>query len=104
MEKVSPGFHLASTWLTALGASISALWILIANAWMQYPVGMEFDPGQMRNIMDNFWDVVLSPVAINKFFHAVFDGWVVGAVFVCSVSAWYMMKNAAANSHSIQSA
>ena len=92
MEKVSPGFHLASTWLTALGASISALWILIANAWMQYPVGMEFDPGQMRNIMDNFWDVVLSPVAINKFFHAVFDGWVVGAVFVCSVSAWYMMK------------
>ncbi|MDE5960761.1 MAG: cytochrome ubiquinol oxidase subunit I, partial [Duncaniella sp.] len=72
--------------------SISALWILIANAWMQYPVGMEFDPGQMRNIMDDFWAVVLSPVAINKFFHAVFDGWVVGAVFVCGVSAWYMMK------------
>ncbi len=91
-KKVSPGFHLASTWLTALGASISALWILVANAWMQYPVGMEFDPAQMRNVMDNFWDVVLSPVAINKFFHAVFDGWVVGAVFVCSVSAWYMMK------------
>ena len=91
-KKVSPGFHLASTWLTALGASISALWILIANAWMQYPVGMEFDPGQMRNIMDNFWAVVLSPVAINKFFHAVFDGWVVGAVFVCGVSAWYLMK------------
>lgn len=92
-KKVSPGFHLASTWLTALGASISALWILIANAWMQYPVGMEFDPAQMRNVMDNFWDVVLSPVAINKFFHAVFDGWVVGAVFVCGVSAWFLMKN-----------
>lgn len=91
-KKVSPGFHLASTWLTALGASISALWILIANAWMQYPVGMEFDPGQMRNVMDNFWDVVLSPVAINKFFHAVFDGWVLGAVFVCGVSSWYLMK------------
>lgn len=91
-KKVSPGFHLASTWLTALGASISALWILIANAWMQYPVGMEFDPGQMRNIMDNFWDVVFSPVAVNKFFHAVFDGWVVGAVFVCGVSSWYLMK------------
>lgn len=92
-KKVSPGFHLASTWLTALGASISALWILIANAWMQYPVGMEFDPAQMRNVMDNFWDVVLSPVAINKFFHAVFDGWVVGAVFVCGVSAWFLLKN-----------
>lgn len=91
-KKVSPGFHLAATWLTALGASISALWILIANAWMQYPVGMEFDPGQMRNVMDNFWDVVLSPVAIHKFFHAVFDGWVVGAVFVCGISAWFLMK------------
>lgn len=91
-KKVSPGFHLASTWLTALGASISALWILIANAWMQYPVGMEFDPGQMRNVMDNFWDVVLSPVAVNKFFHAVFDGWVVGAAFVCGVSAWFLLK------------
>ena len=91
-KKVSPGFHLASTWLTALGASISALWILIANAWMQYPVGMEFDPGQMRNVMDNFWDVVLSPVAMNKFFHAVFDGWVVGAAFVCGVSAWFLLK------------
>lgn len=91
-KKVSPGFHLASTWLTALGASISALWILIANAWMQYPVGMGFDPGQMRNVMDNFWDVVLSPVAINKFFHAVFDGWVLAGVFVCGVSSWYLMK------------
>ncbi len=91
-EKVSPKFHLASTWLTALGASISALWILIANAWMQYPVGMEFDPGQMRNVMDNFWEVTLSPVAINKFLHTVFDGWVVGAVFVCGVSSWYLMK------------
>lgn len=91
-NRVSRGFHLTATWLTAAGVCLSAYWILVANAWMQYPVGMEFDPGQMRNIMDNFWDVVLSPVAINKFFHAVFDGWVVGAVFVCGVSAWYMMK------------
>src|SRR5574344_2082826 len=50
-KKVSPGFHLAATWLTAIGASLSALWILIANAWMQYPVGTEFDPGDMRNVM-----------------------------------------------------
>ncbi|MCM1519890.1 MAG: cytochrome ubiquinol oxidase subunit I [Lachnoclostridium sp.] len=92
-NKVSRGFHLASTWLTALGASISALWILVANAWMQYPVGMEFDPAQMRNVMDNFFAVALSPVAINKFFHAVFDGWVLGAVFVVGVSAWMMLRN-----------
>lgn len=91
-KKVSPGFHLASTWLTALGASISALWILVANAWMQYPVGMEFDPAQMRNVMSDFWAVALSPVAVNKFFHAVFDGWVLAAVFVCGISSWYLMK------------
>lgn len=92
-KKVSPGFHLASTWLTALGASISALWILVANAWMQYPVGMEFDPAQMRNVMDDFWAVAFSPVAIHKFLHAVFDGWVLAAVFVIGVSAWFLLKN-----------
>ena len=92
-KKVSPGFHLASTWLTAIGATISALWILVANAWMQYPVGMEFDPAQMRNVMDNFWAVALSPVAVHKFLHAVFDGWVLGAVFVCGVSAWLLLRN-----------
>lgn len=91
-KKVSPGFHLAATWLTAIGASLSALWILIANAWMQYPVGMEFDPGQMRNVMDNFWDVVLSPVAIHKFFHAVFSGWTLAGVFVTGVSCYFLLR------------
>lgn len=92
-KKVSPGFHLAATWLTAIGASISALWILIANAWMQYPVGMEFDPAQMRNVMTDFWAVVLSPVAMHKFFHAVFSGWVLAGVFVVGVSCWFLLKN-----------
>ena len=91
-KKVSPGFHLASSWLTALGASISALWILIANAWMQYPVGMQFDPAQMRNVMDSFADVVLSPVAIHKFFHAVMSGWTLAGVFVIGVSCWFLWK------------
>lgn len=91
-KKVSPGFHLAATWLTALGATISALWILVANAWMQYPAGMEFDPVQMRNVMDNFAEVVLSPVAINKFFHTVLSGWVLGGVFVIGVSCWFLLK------------
>ncbi|MDE7397562.1 MAG: cytochrome ubiquinol oxidase subunit I, partial [Muribaculum sp.] len=91
-NRVSKGFHLSATWLTTIGASLSALWILVANAWMQYPVGMEFDPAQMRNVMDDFWAVVLSPVAVHKFFHAVFDGWVVGAVFVIGVSGWLLLK------------
>lgn len=91
-KRVSPRFHLVSTWLTAVGASISALWILVANAWMQYPAGMEFDPAQMRNVMVSFSDVALSPVAVNKFFHTVLSGWVLGAVFVVGVSCWFICK------------
>lgn len=90
-KKVSRGFHLASTWLTALGAAISAFWILVANAWMQYPVGMEFDPVQMRNVMTDFW-AIISPLAINKFFHSVFSGWALAGVFVIGVSCWFLFK------------
>ncbi len=90
-KKVSAGFHLTSTWLTAIGASISALWILVANAWMQYPAGMEFDPAQMRNVMVNFVDL-FSPIAINKFFHAVLSAWVLAGVFVIGVSCWFLLK------------
>ena len=90
-NKVSPRFHLASTWLTAIGASLSSLWILIANAWMQYPVGMEFDPAQMRNVMDDFW-ALFSGIAINKFFHAVFSGWTLAGVFVIGVSCFMLWK------------
>lgn len=90
-NKVSPKFHLASTWLTAIGASISALWILVANAWMQYPVGMEFDPAQMRNVMTDFW-ALFSPIAINKFFHAVFSGWALAGVFVIGVSCYMLWR------------
>ena len=89
--KVSPKFHLVSTWLTWLGATISSLWILVANAWMQYPVGMEFDPEQMRNVMDNFW-ALFSPIAVNKFFHAVFSGWALAGVFVIGVSCWFLYR------------
>lgn len=94
-KKVSPAFHLTATWLTAIGASLSALWILIANAWMQYPVGMVFDPAQMRNVMDSFTDVVLSPVAIHKFFHAVLSGWVLAGIFVIGVSCWFVLRRRA---------
>lgn len=90
-NKVSPKFHLASTWLTAIGASISALWILVANAWMQLPVGMRFDPDQMRNVMDNFW-ALFSGVAVNKFFHAVFSGWALAGVFVIGVSCYFLLR------------
>lgn len=87
--KVSKGFHLTATWLTAIGATLSAAWILIANAWMQLPVGMEFDAAQMRNVMDRFWDIVFSPMAVHKFTHTVLSGWTLAGVFVLSVSCWF---------------
>ena len=91
-EKVSRGFHLASTWLTGLGATLSAWWILVANSWMQYPVGCEFNPDTVRNEMTSFIDVALSPFAVDKFFHTVTSSWIIGAVFVCAVSCWYLLK------------
>ncbi|MBQ9649393.1 MAG: cytochrome ubiquinol oxidase subunit I [Prevotella sp.] len=91
-KKVSPGFHLASTWLTGLGATISAWWILVANAWMQYPVGCEFNPDTMRNEMVSFFDVALSPFAVSKFCHTVTSAWIIGAIFCVGVCSWYLMK------------
>jgi len=91
-KKVSAGFHLASTWLTGLGATISAWWILVANAWMQYPVGCTFNPDTMRNEMTSFVEVALSPFAIDKFCHTVISSWIIGAVFVIAVSCWYLLK------------
>ncbi|MBQ6162481.1 MAG: cytochrome ubiquinol oxidase subunit I [Prevotella sp.] len=91
-NKVSRGFHLASTWLTGIGATISAWWILVANAWMQYPVGCEFNADTVRNEMVSFFDVALSPFAVMKFCHTVISAWIVGAIFVVAVSCWYLLK------------
>ncbi|MDD4213584.1 MAG: cytochrome ubiquinol oxidase subunit I [Bacteroidales bacterium] len=91
-NKVGKKFHLASNWLVAFGASLSALWILVANAWMQYPVGMEFNPETARSEMKNFWEVLLSPVAVNKFLHTITSAYVVASIFVISISSWYLLK------------
>ena len=91
-EKVSKRTQLVATWMTGIGASISANWILIANSWMQHPVGMEFNPDTVRHEMVDFWALVLNPVAIVKFFHSVFSGWMTGAIFVIGISSWYLLK------------
>ena len=91
-NKVGRKTHLAATWITVLGATLSAWWILVANAWMQYPVGMEFNPDTVRNEMVSFADVALSPMAVVKFCHTVSSSWVLGAVFVVGVSAWYLLR------------
>lgn len=91
-NKVSRGFHLTATWLTAIGASLSAVWILVANAWMQSPVGCTFNIETVRNEMTSFWEVLFSPVAINKFFHTVTSSFVLASLFVVGVSAWYLLR------------
>lgn len=92
-EKVSKKAHLVSTWLTAIGTNLSAVWILTANAWMQNPVGMAFNPETARNEMVDFWSILLSPVAINKFLHSVTNGYVLAAVVVIAISSWFILKN-----------
>jgi cytochrome d ubiquinol oxidase subunit I len=91
-NKVSKRFHLAATWLTAIGANLSALWILVANGWMQNPVGMHFNPDTARNEMVNFWAVLFSPTAVNKFLHTISSGFVLAALVVIAVSAWFLLK------------
>ena len=91
-NKVGKRTHLLATWMTGIGAGISAIWILVANSWMQHPVGMAFNPDTVRHEMVDFWALVLNPVAIVKFFHSVTSGWMTGAIFVIGISSWYLLK------------
>lgn len=91
-KKVSKKVHLTSTWLVAIGSNLSALWILVANGWMQFPTGMVFNPDTARSEMVDFWSVLFSPVAINKFFHTISSGYVVASLFVVGISSWYILK------------
>lgn len=91
-DRLSKVQHLACTWLMALGTNLSALWILIANGWMQNPVGAEFNYITMRMEMTSFSEVMFNPVAQVKFVHTVSAGYVTGAMFVLAISAWYMLK------------
>jgi cytochrome d ubiquinol oxidase subunit I len=90
-ERLSRVAHLAVTAMVALGSSLSALWILIANAWMQFPVGARFNYQTMRMELVSFVQVLFNPVAQAKFVHTVAAGYVVGSVFVLAVSAWYLL-------------
>ncbi|ALN74778.1 cytochrome ubiquinol oxidase subunit I [Aureimonas sp. AU20] len=91
-DRLSRIGHLCVTWLVALGANFSALWILIANGWMQNPVGATFNPDTMRMEITDFMAVIFNPVAQAKFVHTVSAGYVTGAMFVLSVSAWFLLR------------
>ena len=91
-DRLSRRQHLVVTWLVAIGSNLSALWILIANAWMQNPAGAKFNPDSMRMELDSIRDVIFNPVAQSKFVHTVSAGYVTGAVFVLAISALYLLK------------
>jgi len=91
-NRVSKKFHMLSSWFVAFGSNLSALWILVANAWMQNPVGMRFNPDTARNEMVNFAEVLFSPTAIYKFLHTISNGYVVASLFVIGISAWFILK------------
>ncbi len=91
-DRLSRGQHLIVTWLLALGASFSALWILIANGWMQNPVGAHFNFHSMRMEMYDFYSVVFNEVAQAKFVHTIAAGYVTGSMFIMSISAWFLLR------------
>ena len=92
-ERLRPGQHLAVTYLVALGSNLSALWILIANSFMQMPHGAHFNPATMRMELSSLTELIFSPDAQAKFVHTSIAGYVTAAVFVAGVSAWYLLKN-----------
>ncbi|HCQ66612.1 MAG TPA: cytochrome bd-I ubiquinol oxidase subunit CydA [Rhodobacteraceae bacterium] len=92
-DKLSRVQHAVVTWLVAIGSNFSALWILIANGWMQNPVGAEFNPDTMRMEMTSFFEVLFNEVGQAKFVHTVSAGYVTGSVFVIGVSALYLLQN-----------
>ncbi|MDY0105418.1 cytochrome ubiquinol oxidase subunit I [Achromobacter sp.] len=91
-ERMSKVAHCIVTWLVAIGTNFSALWILIANGWMQNPVGAKLNPQTLRMEVDSFYDVLFNPVAQAKFVHTVSAGYTIAAIFVLGVSAWYLLK------------
>jgi cytochrome bd ubiquinol oxidase subunit I len=91
-NRVSRRFHLTATWLVAIGASLSALWILVANAWMQNPVGMTFNPETARNEMASFREVLFNPVASEKFLHTISSGFLLASMFVLGISSWFLLR------------
>ncbi|WP_300461606.1 cytochrome ubiquinol oxidase subunit I [Desulfobacula sp.] len=91
-NRVSKRFHLFSTWMVAVGSNLSAVWILVANGWMQNPVGMVFNPETARFEMNNFFEVVFNPVAVTKFVHASSSGFLMASLFVLTISSWFLIK------------
>lgn len=92
-DRLKKGTHLLVTWFVAIGSNLSALWILVANGWMQFPVGSTFNPANSRMEMSGFFELITNPVAQYKFVHTVSAGYVTGAIFVLAISSYYLLRN-----------
>lgn len=91
-DKLSKLQHLCCTWLVGIGTNLSALWILIANGWMQNPVGATFNFQTMRMEVSDFAEVIFNPVAQAKFVHTISAGYVTGSIFVLAISAYFLLR------------
>ncbi len=90
-NKLSKKAHAGAMWMVAFGTNLSAFWIIIANGWMQHPVGYVIRNGRAE--MVNFWSVVTNSSGIVEFFHTIFAGYVVAGFFVMGISAYHLLKN-----------
>lgn len=91
-DRLSKGKHLLATYLVAIGSNLSAMWILVANGWMQFPVASEFNYQTMRMEMTSFSELWLSPVAQTKFLHTLSAGYICGSMFVLAISSYFILK------------
>jgi cytochrome bd ubiquinol oxidase subunit I len=91
-ERATKRFHLFSTWMVAVGSNLSAVWILVANAWMQNPTAMAFNPDKARFEMQNFWEIALSPSAVQKFTHTTSSAFLLASLFVIGISGLFLLQ------------
>jgi len=111
-DKVGPKMHFFATCMVALGAHFSAVWIVVANSWMQTPAGYHLeritngvhtplpadyivqasDVGHVRAVVDSFWTMVLNPSSLERLTHVLLGAWLTGAFLIISISAWYLLK------------
>jgi len=93
-DKVGPRLHFFSTCMVCLGAHFSAVWIVVANSWMQTPAGYHLvgEGIKARAEITDFWQMVLNPSTVIRLFHTLCGAWSAGAFLVISISAWYLLK------------
>lgn len=92
-NRIPKGLHLASIWLAAVGVNLSAYWILVANSFMQHPVGAEFNPETGRAELVDFWALITNPTAVSAFMHVITAAFLTAGTFITGISVWWMVRS-----------